>query len=111
VHVALTGVAAGTVLSVWVLFAGGWWVVWALLGLALGLAAHKPVRRLLRRGALTVHAAVAALALGVTAAVWLLTGADGTWIVWPALGLGGALATHAVCREHATLVRGWSSRA
>jgi hypothetical protein len=111
VHVALTAVAAGTVLSTWALFTGGWWVVWPLLGLALALALHEPVRRLLRHGALAVHAAASALAFGITAVVWLLTGADGTWIVWPALGLGGALATHAVCREHATLVREWSSRA
>jgi hypothetical protein len=105
VHVALTAVAAGTVLSVWLLFTGGWWVVWPLLGLALALAAHDPLQRLLRRGALTVHAAAAGLAFGITGAVWLLTGADGTWILWPALGIGSALVAHALCHEHAVLGR------
>jgi hypothetical protein len=58
------------------------------------------------------HAALSAAALAVLAAAWLLSGADGSWIVWPALGLGGALAAHAVCREHVALgATGSSSRA
>jgi hypothetical protein len=102
VHVALSAVAAGTVISVWVLWSGGWWIVWPLLGLALALAAHDVARGLARRGPLAVHAGVAGCALGVTALAWALSGA-GAWIVWPVLGVGSALAAHAVCREHARL--------
>jgi hypothetical protein len=105
VHVALTAIAAGTVVSVWVLFAGGSWIVWPLLGLALGLSAHEPVRRLLRHGPLIVHAAAAHVALAVTAGAWLASGAGGDWILWPVLGVGGTLAAHAVCHEHAALGR------
>jgi hypothetical protein len=105
VHVALSAVAAGAVLSTWLLFAGGLWVVWPLLGLALGLAVHEPVQRLLRAGPLVVHEAVAALAIGVTTAVWLLGGAEGDWIIWPLLGVGSVLAVHAVCQEHLSLRR------
>lgn len=105
VHVALTAVAAGTVLSVWLLFSGGgWWIVWPLLGLALALAAHEPVRRLLRRSPLTIHAAVAGFAFAVIAAAWAGSG-GGDWILWPVLGLGGVLVAHAVCHEHVTLRR------
>jgi hypothetical protein len=105
VHVALTAVAAGTVVSVWVLFSGGWWIVWPLLGLGLALAAHDPVRRLVRHGPLVMHAAAAGVVQLVTTAAWLAGGAGGDWIVWPVLGLGGALAAHAVFQEHAALGR------
>lgn len=105
VHVALTAVAAGAVVSVWVLFSGGWWIVWPLLGLALGLAAHAPVRRLLRHGPLAVHAAAAGGALAVTAGAWLASGASGDWILWPLLSLGFTLAAHGACHEHAVLRR------
>lgn len=104
-HVALTAVAAGTVVSVWLLFSdGGWWVVWPLLGLGGLLAAHDPIRRLLRRSPLTIHAAAAGFALAVTGAAWLGSG-GGAWILWPLLGVGGVLVAHAVCHEHATLRR------
>jgi len=99
---ALGAVAAGTVVSVWLLFTGGgWWIVWPLAGLALLV----PLRRLAPRGALALHAAVAGVALAIVGAVWVLGGAEGEWIAWPLLGVGSMLVAHAVCHEHLSLGR------
>ena len=73
-------------------------------GLAIPLALQVAVRRGLRAAPgqrlLTVHSAVSVVLALMMLAIWVLAGADRAfWPVWPALGLGIALALHGWIRH------------
>jgi signal transduction histidine kinase len=92
------------VLVIWVLSGGSFWPRWVWFGLAVPLALQVAVRRGLRaaRGQrlLTVHGAVSVVLAVMMLAIWVLAGADRAfWPVWPALGLGIALALHGWIRH------------
>ena len=92
------------VLVIWVLSGGSFWPRWVWFGLAVPLALQVGVRRGLGapRGQrlLTVHSAVTVVLALMMLAIWVLAGARGFfWPVWPALGLGIALAVHGWIRH------------
>jgi hypothetical protein len=85
------------VLVISALSGGSFWPRWVWFGLAVPLALQAGVRRGLRapRGQrlLTVHGAVSVVLAFMALAIWVLAGANRAfWPVWPALGLGIALA-------------------
>jgi signal transduction histidine kinase len=85
--------------------AGDFWPIWVLLGLGLPLAIHAWVALLQRRPAIWRRAHMTfALAieigvwLGLTLfniGVWAASGGGSFWPIWPALGVGAAVAVHA----------------
>ncbi|MEV4419078.1 ATP-binding protein [Patulibacter sp. NPDC049589] len=98
-HVALSAVVGAAVTVVWAAAgAGDFWARWVWFGLAVLLAVHALVRRVVLtpprpgkayRTALTVLAAMSV----VDAAIWLLSGAGAFWPLWPMIGYGVLAAT------------------
>jgi signal transduction histidine kinase len=93
------------VLVIWVLNGGGtFWPRWVWFGLAIPLALQAGIRRGLRapqgQRLLTVHSGVSVVLAFTMLAIWVLAGAGRPfWPVWPALGLGIALALHGWIRH------------
>jgi signal transduction histidine kinase len=84
---------------IWALTGGAFWPIWVAVGLALPVAMQLAVREALkaprRRRPLAIQGAVSGVLSGLHVFIWILTGGY-FWPIWPALGLGGALALHAV---------------
>jgi signal transduction histidine kinase len=84
--------------------------------LVLGLLSDVPAGDALPSGAvrkgLRVHALAYAGVTGLLVAIWALTGHGTFWPVWPLLGLGAPLATHAwIVEVESRPHTGWRSRA
>lgn len=95
------GVALGLVLTViWGLTdVGYYWPGWIWFALALPFAATWTIRRAFRttvRRALAVHAAIALVIAVALIAIWLLSSHRYFWPIWPILGAGIGLASHAI---------------
>ncbi len=91
-------------LVIWVLSGGSFWPRWVWFALAVPLALQVGVRRGLGappgQRLLAVHSAVTVVLALMMLAIWVLAGARGFfWPVWPALGLGTALAVHGWIRH------------
>jgi signal transduction histidine kinase len=86
---------------IWALTGGSFWPIWVLLGLSLPIALQSGVRYALQapRGwrALAIQGAVSGVLTAMYVFIWALTGGY-FWPIWPALGLGAALALHAVVK-------------
>jgi signal transduction histidine kinase len=93
------GVVTFVCILIWALTGGDFWPIWVAMGLALPLALQVAIREAIKaprrwRG-LAVQGAVSGVIVGLNVFIWALTG--GTfWPIWPALGLGFALALHAI---------------
>jgi signal transduction histidine kinase len=98
-QLAVFGVISTVCIVIWLLTGGAFWPIWVALGLALPLALQVSIREAIKtprhqRG-LAVQGAVSAVLVGLFVFIWALTGGP-FWPIWPALGLGAALALHAV---------------
>ena len=97
--------AIGTLmLIIWALAgAGNFWPAWVWLGLAIPLAFQVGVRRGLRapkgHRLLAVHSDLTCVLAAIMLVIWLLAGAGPFWPVWPILGLGVVLVSHAWVRH------------
>src|SRR5688500_13450451 len=100
-HAGLSALIALFVLVVWGLTGQGeFWPGWVWAGLGLPLGIHAGVTRAVhrtppgRQRALAVHASVYVVLSAFLTLIWLLSGSDSFWPVWPILGLSAALAAH-----------------
>ncbi len=84
---------------IWALTGGAFWPIWVAMGLSLPVALQLSVRSALSAPRpwrpLAIQGAISSVILGLLVFIWLLTGGY-FWPIWPALGLGSALALHAV---------------
>jgi signal transduction histidine kinase len=105
-HAWATALIAATLVLIWAASgAGSFWPVWVFLATGLLLAVHAWVQVLRRRPeiwrrpgvsfALALEAGVWFALLLFNTGIWAAGGAGGFWPVWPAIGLGLALAIHA----------------
>src|SRR5258705_11470112 len=93
------GVISFVGVLIWALTGGQFWPIWAAMGLALPVALQVSIREALKaprrwRG-LAIQGAITAVLCGLHIFIWVLTGGY-FWPIWPMLGLGAALALHAV---------------
>lgn len=107
IHATVYGVLNGFLILIWVLTPGNYfWPIWTLLPLGLILAVHAWVTLLLVRPSvwparlgrpLGIHAGISALIVIFLTAIWAVTTpGDYFWPIWPALGLGIAVALHLI---------------
>ena len=107
IHATVYGVLNGFLILIWVLTPGNYfWPIWTLLPLGLILAVHAWVTLLLVRPSvwparlgrpLGIHTGISALIVIFLAAIWAVTTpGDYFWPIWPALGLGIAVALHLI---------------
>jgi signal transduction histidine kinase len=98
-QVSIFGVVSSVCVVIWALTGGDFWPIWVALGLALPVALQLAIREALRAPrrwrALAIQGAVSTVLVGLHLFIWALTGGF-FWPIWPALGLGAALALHAV---------------
>ncbi|MGH8989852.1 MAG: histidine kinase [Acidimicrobiales bacterium] len=98
------GIVLGLVLTmVWAVTpVSYYWPGWIWFSLALPVAFDRSIRRASRtpvRRAVAVHAAVSLVLSAALVAIWLLSNHRHSWYfwpIWPILGLGVVLATHAL---------------
>jgi signal transduction histidine kinase len=107
-QLAVFGVISTLCIVIWGLTGGAFWPIWVALGLALPLALQLSIREAVKarrrwRG-LAVQGAVSAVLVGLFVFIWALTGGY-FWPIWPALGLGAALALHAVVLNQLATLR------
>jgi signal transduction histidine kinase len=90
-HAAVTAVIAFVVTVIWgVTGAGYFWPMWVWHGIALPLGVHYAVYKAMTapdRNLFRLNVGLTAVAEAAIFSVWLLSGAHGSWIVWPMLGL------------------------
>jgi signal transduction histidine kinase len=80
---------------------GYFWAIWVWLSLGLTVALDVVVLRAQAgppgpRNRLRVHAELSATVAALLVSIWLVTGLGPFWPFWPLLGLGFALAVHAL---------------
>jgi signal transduction histidine kinase len=75
------------------------WPGWVWFALALPIAFYRGLRWALRTGgqrSLALHAAISLVIAVALVAIWVMSSHDYFWPIWPILGLGVALAGHAL---------------
>ena len=92
VHAAISGLIGLFVTVIWAAAgAGYYWPAWVWLGLLIPLSLHFGLREAVRlapeRRGMAILAAVSLVIVGVTIAVWALTGFGTFWPIWTILGL------------------------
>jgi signal transduction histidine kinase len=87
---------------IWALTGGDFWPIWVAMGLGLPIALQLSIREALkaprRWRALALQGGISAVIVALQVFIWALTGGY-FWPIWPALGLGAALALHAVVAQ------------
>jgi signal transduction histidine kinase len=98
-QIAVLSVLTFVCVVIWALTGGDFWPIWVAIGIGLPIALQLSVREALkaprRWRALAIEGAISAVLTGLHCFIWALTGGY-FWPIWPALGLGAALALHAV---------------
>jgi signal transduction histidine kinase len=92
VHAAISALVGILATAVWGATGGGYyWPAWVWLGLLIPLSLHLGLREAVRnhpeRRGLAILATVSLVIIGVTVAVWALTGFGTFWPIWTILGL------------------------
>lgn len=92
VHAAISALVGILATAVWGATGGGYyWPAWVWLGLVIPLSLHLGLREAVRnhpeQRALAILATVSLTIIGVTIAVWALTGFGTFWPIWTILGL------------------------
>ena len=92
VHAAISGLIGLLVTVVWAATGGGYyWPAWVWLALIIALSLHFGLREAVRiapeRRGMAVLAAASLVLMGVSIAVWALTGFGTFWPIWTILGL------------------------
>jgi signal transduction histidine kinase len=92
VHAAISALIGVLATAVWGATGGGYyWPAWVWLGLLIPLSLHLGLREAVRnhpdRRGLAILATVSLVIIGVTVAVWALTGFGTFWPIWTILGL------------------------
>jgi signal transduction histidine kinase len=102
-HAGLAALIGVLVLAIWGLTGGGaFWPGWVWVGVGLPVALHAGAVRANRHSppgrqrGLAHHAAVYVSFGGTLIVIWLLSGSESFWPVWPLLALSAILAAHAV---------------
>jgi signal transduction histidine kinase len=92
VHAAISGLIGLFVTVIWAAAGGGYyWPAWVWLALVIPLSLHFSLREAVRlapeRRGMAILAAVSLVIVGITIAVWALTGFGTFWPIWTILGL------------------------
>ncbi len=101
-HLAVAALVGLTCTLIWGLTGGNYfWPIWVWLGLGLSVALHRHAVLLARVGGdqeagLRAHAELSLIVGAACVAIWALAGGGYFWPVWPALGMGVAVAIRAL---------------
>jgi signal transduction histidine kinase len=92
VHAAGSGLLGLLVTAIWAAAGGGYyWPAWVWLGLLIPLSLHFGLREAVRiapeKRWLAVQVVVSLVVIGITIAVWALTGFGTFWPIWTILGM------------------------
>jgi signal transduction histidine kinase len=102
-HAGISGLIGLLVTAIWAAAGGGYyWPAWVWLGLMIPMSLHFGLREAFRiapeQRALAIQVVVSLVAIGVTIAIWALTGFGTFWPIWPILGAATLLGLHLLAR-------------
>jgi signal transduction histidine kinase len=91
-HAAISGMIGLLATVVWAAAGGGYyWPAWVWLGLLIPLSLHFGLREAVRiapeKRGLAIQVTISLVVIGITLAIWALTGFGTFWPIWTILGL------------------------
>jgi len=103
IHAAVSGLLGLLVTAIWAAAGGGYyWPVWVWLGLLIPLSLHFGLREAVRiapeKRGLAVQIVISLVVIGITIAIWALTGFGTFWPIWTILGMAVITGLNLVAR-------------